>query len=207
MRALLPPASPRFSGSAISCSSGKRRRIVSIELSREPLSTTRTEAPPRSASRRLSRHATVSAARFQLRTTMVTWSAVTTGGSPEPEPLERQRPAEDAVAEPAQVLDELRRPLGAMRRADVDRQLPQQAMRQAERLPEAEGRAPERSVGHRRRGCGEAVEAKGAPVRPEAEHQVLFPVHDDGEQGERNGVEAREGELGPAPDRAVPAHE
>src|SRR3989442_13439367 len=131
-------------------SSGKRRRIVSTEPSREPLSTTRTEAPPRSASRRLSRHATVSAARFQLRTTMVTWSAVTTDGSPEPEPLERQWPAEDAVAEPAQVLDELRRPLGAMRRADVDRQLPEQAMRQAGRPPQAETRAPARPARPRR---------------------------------------------------------
>ncbi len=68
MPALLPPANPRFSGRLRMRNRGKARRSASTVSGGDPLSTTITEAPPRSAASRLRRHSAVSAARFQLST-------------------------------------------------------------------------------------------------------------------------------------------
>src|SRR5262245_36162534 len=130
--------------------SGKRRRISSTEPSRDPLSTTRIVAPPRSAAARLSRQATVSAARFQLSTTIVTRSEVT--GSAEPEPFEGQRRVAEAVAEPPQVLDQLGGALGAMDPSDVGGERPEQSRGNASELPQPEPRRGERPA--RRGGAG-----------------------------------------------------
>src|SRR5256885_17263350 len=81
--------------------------MAAPEPSREPLSTTRIDAPPSDARARLSRHPTVSSPRLQLKTTIVTSSAVN-GASSEPEPLERQGAAAGGVPPPPDALDHTR---------------------------------------------------------------------------------------------------
>src|SRR5438552_11055812 len=197
--ALFPPAYPRFSGSSRIGWSGKRARIIATEPSREPLSTTRIDAPPSDARARLSRHPTVSSPWFQLRTTIVTSSAVN-GASSEPEPLERQGAVEDSVPQPAHALDHLRGAALAMDATYVGGERAQYACEGAERLP---------SAASRRRGAGHpvAVQAEGAPVREGADLEVVLVVDDHREQLERQRVKARPDEVELPPHVAVRPHE